>query len=312
MPTVLTTDIAAAAAALNAGRLVAFATETVYGLGAAAADPRAVAALYRVKNRPPAHPVIVHLADFSAVTAWAAAVPAAAQVLAELHMPGPLTLLLPRQPHLSHLPGGALIAVRVPAHPLAQQLLRAFGGGVVAPSANRFGAVSPTSAQHVVSEFAEWEEEILVLDGGDCAVGIESTIVGFAGDAAYIARPGGVRAEDIRAAGVSLTEAPAGLAAPGRLAKHYAPRTPLLLLEETEIAAHIATAGVRAAVLSPQEVAGAVVWRRAAVDAVEYARELYRNLRELDAAGAEVIIAAELPQTEEWSAVNDRLEKAAG
>ena len=309
MPTIIT-DISAAAAALAEGRLVAFATETVYGLGAAAGDAVAVAALYRAKNRPPDHPVILHLADFAGASAWAAAVPAAARALAACHMPGPLTLLLPRQPHIPHLPGGDLIAIRVPAHPQAQALLRAFGGGVVAPSANRFGALSPTCAQHIAGEFPEMDD-LLILDGGVCEVGIESTIVGFQGEDAYIARPGAVTAEMIRAAGIAVVPAPAGLAAPGRLPRHYAPRTPLLLLEEAEVAPHIAKTGAAAAVLSPQECAGAVAWRRAPADAGEYAHALYRHLRELDAAGAAVMLVAKPPQTPEWAAVNDRLQRAA-
>lgn len=316
MSPVLTTDITAAAAALAGGELVAFATETVYGLGADAANPAAVDALYRAKKRPREHPVIVHLADFAGAGEWAARVPAAARALARAFMPGPLTLLLPRLaglPHLAHLSGGEWVALRVPAHPLARRLLEAFGGGVAAPSANRFGALSPTSARHVAAEFAELER-LLILDGGDCAVGIESTIVGFEGDAAFIVRPGDVSAQMIRDAGVALVPPPRAVAAPGTLARHYAPRTPLRVMAAGEIAEQVAAAGaagLAVAVLSRERVEGAAAWRQAAETPAQYARELYRHLRELDGAAAGLIIVEQPPAAPEWEAINDRLRRAA-
>ena len=306
----LTTDIAAAAAALARGRLVAFATETVYGLGADAANAAAVAALYRAKNRPPAHPVILHLASFAAAGDWAHPIPPAAAALAERFMPGPLTLLLPRRKPLPHLPGSPLIAVRVPAHPLAQLLLQTFGGGVVAPSANRFGGLSPTSAHHVAAEFAD-QDELLILDGGDCTVGIESTIAGFQGGSAFIVRPGDISAEMIAASGVDVITASATPAAPGTLARHYAPKKPLWLVEEKAVAAHLTANSPAAGLLSPQAVRGAALWRQAAAAPAQYAHELYRHLRELDEAAVERILVVKPPATAAWRAINDRLQRAA-
>ena len=319
-PLLMTTDIAAAAAALAAGRLVAFATETVYGLGADAANPDAVAAVYQAKRRPPHHPVIVHLADFSAAGKWAAHIPAAAQRLAAYFMPGPLTLLLPRQQQMTHLPGGDLIALRVPAHPLAQALLKKFGGGVVAPSANRFGAVSPTCAAHVADEFAD-TADLLILDGGDCSLGIESTIVGFptaAGDDAYIIRPGSISAAMLRHVGVRLVAPPSGaaaVAAPGALPRHYAPRTRFMLVPPATLAATVAAraaAGEKVGVLSRQRLPHAAVWECVASEPANYAQALYRLLRRLDAADTTLLIAERPPDDEDWEAVHDRLRRAAG
>lgn len=305
---VITTDIAAAAAALAAGRLVAFATETVYGLGAAAAQPAAVAELYRVKQRPSTHPVIVHIADFAAASEWASDIPPPAQQLARHFMPGPLTLLLPRQPHITHLPGD-LIALRIPAHPLAHTLLQKVGSGVVAPSANRFGALSPTCAQHVADEFAD--ADLLILDGGDCPVGIESTIVGFSGETAYIARPGQLGRAALAATGIRIIDPPAAVSAPGTLARHYAPRTPLHLIDENEMNAMIASQPrQKIGVLSPQRPAGAIVWRQAATAAAQYARALYRHLRSLDDADTTLILVSRPPGGEEWEGIHDRLKRA--
>ena len=311
---IISTDVNAAAECLRAGGLVAFATETVYGLGADAANAAAVSALYRLKQRPSAHPVIVHLADFNAAGEWARDIPLAAKQLAQHFMPGPLTLLLPRQAHLQHLAGGDLIALRLPAHPLAQQLLRAFGGGVVAPSANRFGAVSPTCARHVADEFADLSD-LLILDGGDCSVGIESTIVGFTGEDVFIVRPGNISAAQIRAIGITLTTAPTDISAPGTLARHYAPRTPLLLMPPQAIEAYLhAHPQTICGVLSPHQPTGAAnmaVWQQAADNATQYAHELYRHLRTLDSAAISQMIIATPPATEEWAAIHDRLKRAA-
>lgn len=325
---VITTDVAAAAAALAGGRLVAFATETVYGLGAAAENPAAVAAVYQAKGRPLHHPVIVHLADFSAAAEWAAHIPAAARRLAAAFMPGPLTMLLPRLPHIRHLPGGDLIALRVPAHPQAQALLRTLGGGVIAPSANRFGALSPTCAAHVADEFSPLAD-LLILDGGECTLGIESTIVGFSPDSSaaaaaasaesvYIVRPGSISAAMLAAAGVRLVPPPTGaaaVAAPGTLPRHYAPRTPFCLAAPDKLAEVLAAqtaAGAAVGVLSRRRPAAAAVWECAAAEPARYAQALYRLLRRLDAATLTLIIAELPPDSGEWAAVHDRLQRAAG
>ncbi|MGH9027962.1 MAG: L-threonylcarbamoyladenylate synthase, partial [Acidimicrobiia bacterium] len=189
--TVAGAEIDEAAAVLRGGGLVAFPTETVYGLGADAARPLAVARLYAVKRRPTGHPVIVHLPDADVIDDWAVAVPDGARRLAAACWPGPLTLLLRRAPSVLDVVTGGLdtVGVRVPAHPVAQSLLRAFGGGVAAPSANRFGAVSPTTADHVRSDLGDGVD--VVLDGGPCPVGVESTIVDCSGERPVVLRPGG-------------------------------------------------------------------------------------------------------------------------
>lgn len=305
-----TQDVSAAAAALREGRLVAFPTETVYGLGADAANADALAALYRLKNRPAEHPVIVHLADFAAAGEWAADIPAAAQTLAQKFMPGALTLLLPRRADIAAPPAaGGQIALRVPVHPLAHGLLREFGGGVAAPSANRFGGVSPTCTQHVADEFCD-QGDLLILDGGGCAIGIESTIVGFQDEKAFIARPGGISAEMIEGAGVALAPAPDSVRAPGALANHYAPHAPLYLVAEDDLPRLLADAPP-AGVLSRQRPQGAAAWRPAAQNARQYAHNLYRHLRALDSAAPGRILVARPPDTPDWRAVNDRLRRAA-
>jgi L-threonylcarbamoyladenylate synthase len=222
-----------AAAALAAGRLILLPTETVYGLGADARTPAALRKIYAIKNRPVDHPLILHLADAAALPEWVVEVPPAAQVLAAHFWPGPLTLVLRRAPGVpDELTGGQdSVAIRVPSHPVAQALLRAFGGGIAAPSANRYGRVSPTCAAHVREEFPEGIA--VILEGGDCEVGLESTIVSLLGPLPQLLRPGGIPRAEIEAvlgapvAGVVVAPAPR---VPGSTAQHYAPRTPLELV----------------------------------------------------------------------------------
>ena len=311
MPVTIT-DCSLAAAALREGRLVAFATETVYGLGAAAANRQAVGALYQCKRRPRNHPVIVHLSDFSLATRWVRMIPAAAHRLAEAFMPGPLTLLLPAADGTEHLTGGSdSLAIRVPAHPSARELLRCFGDGVAAPSANRFGHLSPTSAAHVMAEFQEYPE-LLILDGGECEVGVESTIVGFVDGQFFVARPGVITAADLSS--VLSTPAlplPEKTRAPGLLERHYAPRTPLFLAESAAVAEIDCP---RTGVLSRHRPAAVreALWRPAAVDVRRYSQTLYAHLRALDAVGAVRLVVEKPPDGEEWEAVNDRLRRASG
>ena len=297
------TDIARAAAVLSAGGLVAFPTETVYGLGADASRDDAVARVFAVKGRPRAHPLIVHLAPEARLDDWAIDIPDAARALARAVWPGPLTLILRKHARVAAATtGGAdTVGLRVPAHPLAQALLRAFGGGVAAPSANRFGAVSPTTADHVVGDLGGDVE--YVLDGGPCAVGVESTIVDLSRGRAVLLRPGGLPREEIEAiAGPLVAADDRAPAAPGTLATHYAPRARVIAVELADVpAAAFARWPALAAVAAPlpDDVAG-------------MARELYRALRDLDAAEVEVIVAALPPAAGLGEAVGDRLRRAAG
>ena len=312
-------DIDNAVAILKRGGLVAFPTETVYGLGADASNPAAIRKLYAAKGRPAGHPVIVHLADVSQLARWARDVPPAAMKLAAKFWPGPLTLILRRAPDVSDAVTGGqdTVGLRIPSHPVAHALLTKFGGGIAAPSANRFGRVSATTAQHVKQEFGASVE--LVLDGGQSDVGIESTIVDVTGKRPVLLRPGHISAREIeQAVGVPLAmphiDSPR---APGTLAAHYAPKTPLLVTEADlllELAASFTRQGKRVAVLARsalQPLLPGLKWISAPHDAPAYAHDFYAHLRELDAAGCDAILVEKLPQQPEWAAVNDRLGRAA-
>ncbi|HZP93800.1 MAG TPA: L-threonylcarbamoyladenylate synthase [Burkholderiales bacterium] len=311
-------EIDKAVAILRAGGLVAFPTETVYGLGADASNPAAVRKVFAAKGRPPEHPLIVHLAAMSALKRWAREVPRAAWLLAERFWPGPLTMILKRAPHVPDVVTGGQDAVglRVPSHPVAQRLLHAFDGGIVAPSANRFGRLSPTTAQHVREELGDAVD--LVLDGGPCTVGIESTIVDLSGDRPAVLRPGHVTARQIEDTLLTPLVAPAAGAprAPGTLASHYAPRTPLRLVgaDELETFLRKEAAGIPAAVLArrsrPRDTR-AVLWQVAPETPEEYAQQLYALLRRIDGAGCKLIVVESPPELPEWLAVRDRLHRAA-
>jgi L-threonylcarbamoyladenylate synthase len=312
-------EIRNAVGVLRAGGLVAFPTETVYGLGADASNPEAVKKLFAVKRRPADHPVIVHVADAVQVANWAAEIPEAARRLAKKFWPGPLTLILKRARKVSDVVTGGqdTVAVRVPKHPVAEHLLGVFGGGIAAPSANRFGRVSATTAEHVKREFGKEVE--CVLDGGEADVGIESTIVDLSGAAPRLLRPGWITAGAIEDALGRKLGAPDAHAprAPGTLAAHYAPRTPLMLAEGDlliEIVASLTRQGKRVAALScsaAQPVNPALTWLAAPREARAYAHALYANLRQLDEAGCDMLIVEKPPQTAEWAAINDRLTRAA-
>ena len=312
-------DIDRALAVLRAGGLVGFPTETVYGLGADAGNPAAVRKIFETKGRPATHPVIVHLADAAQLASWARNVPEAARTLARKFWPGPLTLILTRASGVSDAVTGGqdTVALRVPSHPVAQQLLARFGGGIAAPSANRHGRVSATTADHVRREFGDAVE--CVLDGGEARIGIESTIVDLSGKGAALSRPGWITAGEIEAAlGVPLAARAAdGPRAPGTLAAHYAPRTPLTLAEgdlAIELAASLVRQGKRVAMLARsalQPQLQGLEWMAAAQDAAGYAHALYASLRHLDEAGCDAIIVEKPPQAVEWAAINDRLARAA-
>jgi len=312
-------EIEQAVAVLQAGGLVAFPTETVYGLGADAANPHAVRKIFEAKGRPATHPVIVHLADTVQLANWAQEIPPAAQRLAKKFWPGPLTLILRRAPTVSHLVTGGqeTVAVRVPSNPVAQRLLARFGSGIAAPSANRHGRVSATTAAHVRREFGAVVD--CVLDGGEAQVGIESAIVDLSGGGPALLRPGSITAAEIEAVlGASLA-VPAGDAprAPGTLAAHYAPQTPLILTEgdiALELAASLLRQGKRVAVLaySAQRTAlKGLEWINAPRDAAGYAHELYASLRRLDESGCDAMLVEKPPHGPAWAAIHDRLARAA-
>ena len=312
-------EIDKAVAILRAGGLVAFPTETVYGLGADAANPEAVRKLYAAKGRPDYHPVIVHLAGIAQLPEWVREVTPAAQKLAQKFWPGPLTLILKRKPGVGDAVTGGqeTIGVRIPAHPLAHALLEKFGGGIAAPSANRFGHVSATTAQHVKQEFGDSVD--FVLDGGQSEVGIESTIVDVTGARPVLLRPGHISAHAIEQAVGEPLAAPhvQSPRAPGMLATHYAPYTPMLIITSDlihEQAENTAKQGKRVAVLALSPLRRrqtGLEWVTAPRAAVAYAHQLYANLRVLDALGCAVILVEQPPRAADWAAVNDRLDRAA-
>jgi len=312
--------VEAAAERLAAGGLVAFPTETVYGLGARADDDAAVARIFAAKGRPSDHPLIVHVASIDDVAHFAVDVPAAAQRLMQRFWPGPLTLILRRRDGIAMAAAGALptIGLRMPAHPLAQALLRAAAArgvaGVAGPSANRFGRVSPTRAQHVLDEFSG---RVPVLDGGDCPVGIESTIVDLSRGPAVLLRPGGLARARIEAElGQPLRDRDADAPrAPGTLEAHYAPAARLVLMDAQALQQALAAPGRPAALAVysrtlPQPAAG-VAWKALPADADAAAHELFALLREWDAAGVQQIWVETPPGTPEWEGVRDRLKRAA-
>ena len=321
-------EVARAAAVLRAGGLVALPTETVYGLGADARNLHAVNRIFAAKRRPADHPLIVHIADVAQLCDWCADLPAAAALLAEAFWPGPLTLILRRDTRvLDAVTGGQdTIGLRVPAHPVALALLREFGGGIAAPSANRFGHISPTTAAHVRAELGD--EVDMILDGGACSVGIESTIVDLTAAQPRILRPGGVGRAQIEAVlGVSLPDSVLELsAAPrvsGALPSHYAPTTPVRWVDGGQLGAAVQRAALdgavgvialgRANAEPPAPRASArIEWRALSIDPADYARVLYARLRELDECNLAVILLEVPPATAAWEAVRDRLRRAAG
>ena len=315
----LTPEITRAAEVLKSGGLVAFPTETVYGLGADASNPEAVKKIYAAKGRPRNHPLIVHLARTEQVNEWASSVPPSARLLAERYWPGPLTLIVKRAAHVSELVTGGqdTIALRVPSHAVAHALLDAFGGGVAAPSANRYGRVSATTAEHVRSELGFAVD--CVLDGGASDVGIESTIVDCSGDTPALLRPGHITAAALEQTLRAPLAAPGSASprAPGTLAKHYAPQTPLMVMEGdlvAELAASMVRQGLKVAVLARsalQPVMAGITWVAAPNDAAGYAHDLYANLRALDRAGCSAILVEQPPIEAQWAAVLDRLMRAA-
>jgi len=309
---------AAAARALADGGLVAFPTETVYGLGADAADSAAIARLYWAKGRPAFNPLIAHVGDISAARRIAR-FDAQATALAEAFWPGPLTLVLPKAENcpVAELATAGLetVAIRIPAHPVARDILRAFGGAVVAPSANLSGHVSPTTAEHVHHDLAGRID--LIVDGGAVEVGVESTIVGCF-EAPLLLRPGGLpRAEIERVLGRALDEPPADAdsdsaqpLAPGMLASHYAPRTPVRL-NATRLAPGEALLAFGSHLLPGIDAAAVVMNLSPHGDLNEAAANLFGHLRALDTKAARAIAVMPVPNDGLGEAINDRLRRAA-
>jgi L-threonylcarbamoyladenylate synthase len=306
-------EVRRAAELLRAGGLVAFPTETVYGLGADASNPAAVARLYKVKGRPVDHPVIVHFESEERALAFAREIPEEAKRLAKKFWPGPLTLILKRSDKAKDFVTGGQdsVGLRVPSHPVAQELLKAFGGGVAAPSANRFGHVSPTTAAHVHGDLGA--DVDLVLDGGPSEVGIESTIVDLSGQGAVLLRPGKISRAEIAKIVPLKEKNESSPRHSGGLERHYAPRTPARLVPTHALDKEISALKDRVAVLAfsrPDERVD--FWIRMPREPGAYAQKLYGALRELDGAGCELILVEAPPVGPEWAAVGDRLSRACG
>lgn len=324
-------DIRRAVAVLRAGGLVAFPTETVYGLGADASQPAAVERVFAVKGRPADHPVIVHLASAEALGEWAADVPPAAALLAEQCWPGPLTVIVRRAAGVPDEVTGGLetVGLRVPDQPVALALLRAFAEdgaakarrGIAAPSANRFGRVSPTTAADVRADLGG--EVDLVLDGGPCRVGVESTIVDCTADAPAILRLGGLareRIEDVLGHPVPVRPVDGtadAVRAPGTLVSHYAPDAQVVLVDATSFRRAVDDAlgrGRRVGVIGeklPLDLPAGVTVLAEPADDADYARHLYRHLRAADAAGLDAVLAIVPEEVGLGAAVADRLRRAA-
>lgn len=304
-----------AVARLRAGELIVMPTETVYGLAADASNPEAVARIFALKERPSTRPLIVHVADASSLDAWARTVTPGARALAARFWPGPLTLVLPRAPHVPDAVTAGLdtVALRVPSHPIALAVIARFGGGIAAPSANRFGRISPTTADHVRSQFGP--NTPLLLDGGPCEVGIESTIVACLPGSLRVLRSGSIAIPALEeTAGCSIaleTEPSEVLRAPGQDLTHYAPLTPTSLAPRAEFNAWRAAHPGRVGFLGFAEPGfDADHDLRLTPDAEAAARELYAALHALDAARLDAILVEEPPDEPSWLAVRDRLRRA--
>lgn len=318
-------SISHAVSVLRRSGLVAFPTETVYGLGADATDDVAVRRIFEVKGRPSDHPLIVHLADASQLAQWVIEVGSRAQVLADAFWPGPLTLLMERSSSVSSIVTGgrSTVGLRVPDHPVALELLQSFGGAVAAPSANRFGRVSPTSAEHVSADLGDSVD--VILDGGPCRVGVESTIVDLTGDRPTVLRVGGIpidRLEEVLGEEVTVVVAaePAdgGARAPGMLEAHYAPSAKVVLAAEHDLTdvllKELRLAEGPVGVLAPSTQAvlpDGVIELEPAGGSDEYAAVLYSRLRQADRLGLEVLVCIPPPRVGLGLAVVDRLRRAA-
>jgi len=303
---------------LRAGGLVAMPTETVYGLAADATNPQAIARIFSAKGRPTDHPLIVHLATLAQLKDWANDIPTSAYKLAAAFWPGPLTMILKKQPSvLPAITGGQeTVGIRIPSHPVAQALLQAFGGGLAAPSANRFTHLSPTTAAAVKEELGDKVD--LILDGGDCEIGLESTIIDLSSAPAVILRPGMISQAEIETIlGCPVItrrqDVPSEVRVPGMHHLHYAPTTPVRIVRTEELTANLAMAKLPIAVLSYSKITVASEAMHhvcLANNAKQYAHDLYHVLRKLDHLECLEIIIEAVPNAPEWEAVRDRLSKA--
>ncbi len=312
------TEIQQAVETLRAGELVAFPTETVYGLGANAADPAAVARIFELKGRPSDHPVIVHLDNPRYLHRWVSSMPPLAEALADAFWPGPLTLILPKADDVNpRVTGGQdSIGIRIPSHAIAQQLLTAFGGGIAAPSANRYGRLSPTKPEHVREEFGDAVR--VLLDGGESPIGLESTIVSCLGDTARLLRPGSITRSQLEKIIGPLAQGGYAPRAPGDRLIHYAPATPLEIVAIDELesrAGALAGRDNKVGVLAmrpPLHAQRHMTWINAGKKPDTYAHHLYNHLRTLDRVGCVRILVQAPPSDERWAAVLDRLTRASG
>ena len=316
-------DTSEAARILRAGGLVAFPTETVYGLGADATNPAAVAKIFAAKGRPATNPLIVHVADAGTARRYVGAWPEKAALLAARFWPGPLTLVLPRSPQLAPAvsAGLATVGLRVPDHPVALELLQYFGGPVAAPSANRSNRVSPTTAQHVREELGDVVD--VILDGGPCRVGIESTVLDLSGERPVILRPGGVPRGQVEAVvgpvdvATSVHDPAEPAKSPGRQETHYAPRAPAYRVPPLRWSDAVARMGhlprgrhVLLALNLPDGESHEVTSIAMPQEPAEYARRLYAALRQADGLGADAILIELPPEEPQWEAVRDRISRA--
>lgn len=322
-------DMIKAANILREGGLVAFPTETVYGLGADANNDLAIERIFRVKERPHSHPLIVHIGKIEQLEDWAREVSPAALELAEAFWPGPLTMLFKKKQGSSLVTGGQdTIGLRIPRHPVAQTMLQAFGGGIAAPSANKFTRISPTSAADVYDELGSHVD--LILDGGECEVGLESTIIDMSGDHPLILRPGMITAQQIATLlGLEVTSlytTKPNKIVPGSHMVHYAPVTPTSLIDTPVLASYLSSLTADKLplvfVIRSQEAMLALAQTKAKMpglhcikmpdDAMHYAHDLYHVLRGLDHQHVKHIIIESVPDRSEWEAIRDRLVKASG
>ncbi len=324
--------IEAALTVLQSGGTVAFPTETVYGLGADASNPLAVRQIFKIKGRPVDHPLIVHIENAGQLDQWARDIPDQAHLLAETFWPGALTLILQRHPHvLNEITGGQdTVGLRSPDHPVAAALLHAFGSGIAAPSANRFGRISPTTAQHVRDELGQ--QVGLILDGGACRIGLESTILSLAYGKPVLLRPGGIAVEALEATlkmKLSFAQNKNSTAqqycplvgqirTSGMMAAHYAPVTPMELHSAEHIvqrAQHLTALKYKVVVLTlGRKIAGIeqnIRQHTMPAQAEQYGHDLYAALHSLDQAGYDYLLLESPPTTRTWLAVNDRLQRAA-
>jgi L-threonylcarbamoyladenylate synthase len=316
----ITTDIHAAVQALKNGNLVAFATETVYGLGADARNPTAIKKVFVAKGRPIDHPLIIHVGSIQQISDWACDIPDSAWQLAKEFWPGGLTLILKKRADVADLitAGQESVAIRIPNHPLTLNLLQEFGSGLVGPSANKYGHVSPTTAAHVLQDLKD--SEGLILDGGPCNVGIESTIINLLEAEPVIMRQGAISITAISKVlrhPIAIATAQVTLKTSGSHASHYAPHTPAFVLPLNAILQQVATylqQNQPCSVLSfskkPANISSNISWQTVPHEPQQYVRELYANLRQHDQLQSSAILIEAVPQTVEWAAIANRLTRA--